>query len=300
MKSRHNFYFFVKVEPENIILKNWLEQKEKFTENLYISRKRPTKDSVHDLRVAVKKMRSYLRLKEHLAGEKWKESFIKIITLFKSFGRLRDHDMSLILLRLNERKQHLSFPFFKEYLSVNRSLSRKWAKQAAINFNGDGLSSFEQQFNLGLNNSEIYEKIIHLSRLKIKKVKSLSKHVEKNTHEIRKQLKDVYYWLKICPKEMAESFINIKDLDRMLNYLGRWQDHFIFRNKIKQYIKDLPKKNDERLLLKILDKNLINAQDEILDKAVKKWKEIEVKRRVIKISVNTTGTSLIKYDSELG
>ena len=62
----------------NIILKNWLLQEQNFNYNLLLSRKRPTKISVHDIRVAVKKMRSYLRLKEELTGDKGKESFLKI------------------------------------------------------------------------------------------------------------------------------------------------------------------------------------------------------------------------------
>ena len=80
-----------------LILKNWLLQEKNFNDNLILSRKRPTKISVHDIRVAVKKMRSYLRLKEELTGDEWKESFLKISALFKSFGRLRDYDMSLFL-----------------------------------------------------------------------------------------------------------------------------------------------------------------------------------------------------------
>ena len=104
----------------NLILKNWLQQEKVFNENLILSRKRSTKLSVHDLRVSIKKMRSYLRLKEELTKSEWKESFSKISALFKSFGRLRDYDMSLTLIRKLERKELLSFILFKEYLSVNR------------------------------------------------------------------------------------------------------------------------------------------------------------------------------------
>ena len=123
------------MEGSNLILKNWLQQEKVFNDNLILCRKMPTKISVHDLRVAVKKMRGYLRLKQQLTGEEWKESFSKISALFKSFGRLRDYDMSLTLIRKFERKEFLSFIFFKEYLSVNRSLTRKWAKQNALKFN---------------------------------------------------------------------------------------------------------------------------------------------------------------------
>ena len=267
------------MEKSNLILKNWLQQEKVFIDNLLISRKRPTKDSVHDLRVAVKKMRSYLRLKEQLTDEEWKESFSKISALFKTFGRLRDFDMSLTLTRKQERKEQLSFIFFKEFLSVNRTLTRRWAKQAAEKFNEQEPNAFHEQFNLLKGtNAEICEKIIHLAALKIKKVKTLGKHFQKNAHEIRKQLKDIYYWVKICPKDLAENFINLKALDRMLNYLGSWQDHTILRKKIKQYIKDLSKKNEEKKMLKALEKRLITEQKAILDKAIKKWKEIENKK----------------------
>src|SRR4030095_412041 len=264
----------------NLILKNWLLQEKIFNENLILSRKRPTKISVHDLRVAVKKMRSYLRLKEQLTGDKWKDSFLKISALFKSFGRLRDYDMSLTLIRKLERKEFLSFIFFKEYLSVNRSLTRKWAKQTALKFNEHEADVFNEQFSLlAGTNDEVCEKIIQLSALKIKKVKRLTKHFQKDAHEIRKHLKDAYYWLKICPKNIAESFINMKALDRVLNYLGSWQDHAILKKKIRHYLKDLPKRNEEKEMLKNFEKNLVTAQQEILDKAKKKWEELENKKR---------------------
>ena len=275
------------MEGSNLILKNWLQQEKVFNDNLILSRKRPTKISIHDLRVAVKKMRSYLRLKQQLTGEEWKESFSKISALFKSFGRLRDYDISLTLIRKLERKELLSFIFFKEYLSVNRSLTRKWAKQDAIKFDEHEPDVFTEQFKLITgSNSDISEKIIQLSALKIKKAKNLAKHFQKNAHEIRKQLKDLYYWLKICPKDLVESFINMKVLDRVLNYLGSYQDHFILKQKIKQYIKDLPKKNEEKKMLKYLDKKIETAQKEILNKAIKKWEEVGKKKATKSVALS--------------
>src|SRR6188768_2387619 len=275
------------MKEDNPILKNWLQQEKVFNENLILSRKRPTKMSVHDLRVSIKKMRSYLRLKEELTKDEWKESFSKKSILFKSFGRLRDYDMSLTLIRKLERKELLSFIFFKEYLSVNRSLTRKWAKQEAVKFNEYEPDVFTEQFKLITgSNVEISERIIQLSALKIKKVRTLAKHFHKNAHEIRKQLKDVYYWLKICPKVMAESFINMKVLDLTLKYLGSFQDHFILKKKVKQYIKDLPKKNEEKEMLKTLDKKLETAQKEILNKAIKKWEGIGNKKATKSVALS--------------
>src|SRR6187399_658300 len=287
MKIETTLCPFTTMSGNNLILKNWFLQEKVFNENLFLSRKRPTKISVHDLRVAVKKLRSYLRLKEELTKDEWKESFLKISALFKSFGRLRDYDMSLTLIRKLERKESPSFIFFKEYLSVNRSLTRKWAKQDALKFNEQEPDGFNKQFNsLQGSNEEVCEKIIQLSALKIKKVKSLAKHFQKNAHEIRKQLKDLYYWLKICPKGLAEGFINMKVLDRILTYLGNWQDHVILKKKIKQYIQDLPKRNEEKIMLKELEKKLVPTQKEILDRAIKKWDEIRNKKATKSVALS--------------
>jgi CHAD domain-containing protein len=268
------------MEENNPIIKSWRREETNFKDNLFVSRKRPTKDAIHDLRVAVKRMRSYLRLNEQISGEKWKQTFLKISILFKSFGRLRDFDISLTLTRKQEKKEQSSFIPFKEYLCVNRSLARKWVKQDATSFNETEPKVFEQWLTLfsGLPEAETYEKIISAAGLKLKKAKSLTKQFQKNAHDIRKQLKDVYYWLKICPKDQVENFLDLKALDRMLTYLGDWQDHFILQKKIKNYCKELPKKNEEKVALREFEKKLADSQEEILEKAIKKWQEITFKK----------------------
>jgi hypothetical protein len=195
--------------------------------------------------------------------------------------------MSLTLIRKLERKEFWSFIYFKEYLSVNRSLSRKWVKQNALKFNEQEPDVFNQQFDsLQGSKEEVCEKIIQLSALKIKKVKNLAKHFPKNAHEIRKQLKDLYYWLKICPKEVADGFINMRILDRILTFLGNWQDHVILKKKIRQYKQDMPKGNEEKAMLKDLEKKLVPTQKEILDRAIKKWNELRNKKATKSVALS--------------
>ena len=268
----------------NLLLENWQQQEKIFIDTLVISRKKPTKNSTHDLRVATKKMRSYLRLKKQLTGEEWKESFLKLYALFKSFGLLSDFNTSISLVRKQERKEGVQVIFFKEYLSVNRALAKKWAKRDAKNFNEQELDIFKQHLEITLTDKEIVERIIELSISKLKKAKMLSQHFEKNAHEIRKQLKDVYYWLKICPEELAENFIDLKALDKILDCLGDWQDHFTVRKKINRYRKDLPKKNEEKQLLKKFENNLASSQHELLQNARDTWKEIEYKNNSTSLS----------------
>ena len=256
-----------------MILQNWWQQKKIFTQNLLICRKRPTKVSVHELRVAVKRIRSYLRLKKKIAGEDWKQLLSTILALFKSFGKLGDFDMSLTLLRQQERKEQLSFDNFRDFLRVNRALTRKWVRQDAVKFNLQELEVLTQQFNLDLTDKEICERILHCSMVKVKEVKILSKHFQKNAHKIRKELKDVHHWIRICPKDFTENVIRMRALDQMLKSLGSWQDHYVLRKKITQYAKDLAS-NEEKDILKILDTKLAGAQDDLLAKAKHKWKAV--------------------------
>jgi CHAD domain-containing protein len=259
---------------KNLILKNWLQQKEVFIDNVIISRKRPTKDSVHDLRVAVKKMRSYLRLNEEVTKEDWKDSFTGIRNLFKTFGKLRDFDISLQLCRRYERQNQLPVSAFKEYLSVNRSLLRRWVKDAAKNIH-EQQPVFDRQFSYfnELFAAEASQKIIELSIEIIKKIKRGKKHFKKNAHEIRKLLKDVVYWLKIIPKSVKA--IDLKPLDRLLTYLGTWQDHFIFIRMTKQYAKAFVNTKDEKNVLMELIKKAGLTQKDLLTKAINKWDELE-------------------------
>lgn len=258
---------------ENLILKNWRQQEKNFIDNLFTCRKRPTKASVHELRVAVKRLRSYLRLKKQITGQEWKGSFSNILILFKSFGQVSDLDMSITLIKQQERKEQLSFQKFRDHLSVNRALNRKWVKQDAMKFNTRELDILTDQFNLDLTDKEICEKILHYSVLKIKKVKILSKHFQKNSHKIRKQLKDVYSWIKICPKDFIEHFIRIRSLDQMLKYLGGWQDHYVLRKKINQFSAEISQ-SEEKTLLKTMENKLADIQDDFLEKAKHKWKTV--------------------------
>lgn len=263
---------------DNFILQNWQLQQKIFTENIIIIRRRPTKDSVHDLRVAVKRMRSYLRLKQKITGENWKEQFAGTTLLFKSLGRLRDFDMSLTLLRRYQNKEQPQLSAFQKYLYANRNLTRRWAKEAAAKFNEEELNYFTEQFIssfAAFTDAELGDKTVEAARGNLNKTNQLARHFQKNVHEIRKLLKDVYYWMKICPEEQSNGVIKIKSLDKMLNNLGSWQDYFIFQEKLKYFRKEyLPKGSAEILLIKTMEEKSALEQDVLLAKAKSQWSDV--------------------------
>jgi CHAD domain-containing protein len=265
------------MDSENFISLNWKEQVKIFTTNLAICRKRPTKNSVHDLRVAIKRMRSFLRLKKKLTGENWKSLFRNTAALFKSFGRLRDFDMSLTLTKQYERKEQAIHLSLKKHLSANRSLAWQLARQDALNYNPDELNQFTAQFVLTtkeITEKELFEKLLNAVENKSKKVKELDDHFQHHAHEIRKLLKDVYYWLKIVPAENRGAFIDLRKLDKVLNLLGHWQNHFILGEKINSFLEEQPVNKEEKDLLEGLEKKLFSAQDDLLEKARKNWERL--------------------------
>ena len=272
------------IDSGNLVLHSWQEQEINFIENLSICRKRPTRDGVHDLRVAIKRMRSYLRLKEIIdrqetAATGWKESFHPVSILFKSLGMLRDFDMSLVLLREFQKKEQKNLSAFQNFLSVNRTLARRWAREAAAGFNEVDIYRLKELFYQTLeeySDEMLFEKVKSTTENKFRKVNKLAANFKKNTHAIRKELKDVFYWLKIFPAEMTESFVHIKPLDKTLENLGSWQDQFIFREKLKHFKKEFTAKaKTEAADLKLLNVNSIARQGQFLDKAKSLWRDLQ-------------------------
>ncbi len=262
---------------DNLIIKNWLEQEAVFNENLAICRQRPTIKAIHDIRVSVKKMRSYLRLKDLFDDKNWKDEFSSIAIIFKSTGRLRDLDKSLHVLRDYERKHLAPYPFLKEYLLKTRTLIRSWVRKEATQFTLDTTLFKDQLRSLSVPDSGIIEKIIEEACQKVKKIRNLGHHIKKNAHEIRKQLKDVYYWIKICPENSFNNSIDVKALDKFIDELGHWQDHFVLRKKLRLYRKELALP-DEKDQLKALEKNVELEQEKILHRAKKQLQEVEIKK----------------------
>src|SRR5579885_3504518 len=118
----------------SFILNSWDRQINVFHHNLLILRIRPTKNAVHDLRVAIKKIRSFLRLTKEITGTPISKEFDKIDLLFKTTGRQRDFEMSTSLLSRYSRRKKISDSHFKKILQVDCRLTRKWSKQVAQNF----------------------------------------------------------------------------------------------------------------------------------------------------------------------
>ena len=252
------------------ILKSWNEQIDIFNDNLQVIRHKPTKKSVHDIRVSVKKLRSYLRLRDELTSEKWTDEFNSIKIFFQTLAKERDFEMAVSLLYSYQRREKETLQHFKKFLQTSGRLTRRWSRQAALDFNNEQLQILTNSFHLSLSalsDEQIINKIKELAIKILKKVKKLASSFKKNIHEIRKLLKDLYYWLKACPENPISDTLKLKLLEKILDDMGRWQDYFIFLNKLKDFKKEFSVKGSNEFdVIKTCEEKIKKIQNELLNK----------------------------------
>jgi CHAD domain-containing protein len=252
------------------ILKSWDEQVVVFNNNLQSIRHKPTKKTVHDIRVSIKKLRSYLRLRQELTSEKWTDEFNPIKILFQTLAKERDFEMALSSLYRYQRREKTVLPHFKKFLQTSGRLTRRWSRQTALDFNDELLKSLTNDFYLSfieLSDEQVIDKIKELAIKTLKKIKKLASGLKKNIHEIRKLMKDLYYWLKACPDNPVSDLVKLKLLEKILDEMGYYQDHFIFLNKMKDFKKEFSVKgSNEFSEIKSCEEKIKKVQVELLNK----------------------------------
>src|SRR4030095_4329144 len=84
---------------DNSIVRHWQTELKVFDQNLLLLKEQLSPDAIHDLRVAVKKLRSYLKLWAILFNKKHeKDSFETTNQLFSILGKHRNIEISKGLL----------------------------------------------------------------------------------------------------------------------------------------------------------------------------------------------------------
>lgn len=257
------------MERSNDILKNIKEQQSVFIENLHKIRQRPGKKAVHDWRVSVKKIRSYLRLREALTHEGWKEEFAETKVLFGVTGRQRDVEMSQGLLTKFQQSKNIQLPLFRKSLASHLTLTRKAVADAVQQYHQTVFLELVGKLDISFQMiMDPVQKISMAVEENMKHAAIAMEQFQKNAHEIRKLLKDVYYWLTLLPEGIYFSKKEMKWLDNILDKLGDWQDLFVFHRKLKGFRKEiLVKPETEYRSCKTLEQKVAQLQERLLTEA---------------------------------
>ena len=221
----------------NFILIAWEREVKVFFSNLSLIRQQPGKIAVHDLRVSVKRLRSYLALNQEICGLDFRENFKGLKNFFAVAGKYRDTQMALSLAKKYKRPPHHSFA---QYLENFHPIAEQWTRESANAFDIAIISRLQIILNDGIGKTENPE-LRKLTRLviekKLQEVKLLSGAFNHNAHRIRKILKMLFYWLQVLPPPSFLGEKEMKNLEELLDHLGKWQDHMVLIDKMRQFRK---------------------------------------------------------------
>ena len=258
----------------NFILKNWKKQQTVFLQNLEGLRKKAkeeTIDMVHDLRVATKKLRSYLKLLTLLLNKKdYLVLFERTEQLFNVLGKHRDIEMGLNVINSFEKENKISYTDFCYHLKAVHQQAWAWVQIALDDYDEKELLALTASVEQDLKDKSSDELLVKLNGIVEKglnKAKRLSAHLDKQPHLIRKLFKDIFYWASLLPKEILTPD-QLKSIKKSLEYLGNWQDLEMLQRKVKHFRKDfVPDTKEDHRLLKELEKTIMDKKQKILDGA---------------------------------
>ena len=226
---------------ENFLLRYWDEQRLIFLQNLAIIRQKPGKKTVHDIRVAVKKLNSSLALANSITAGDEVKKFELIWQFFRISGKNRDVDTCLLLLRRLEKQEQVMLPPLVQQLKKMLLITRKAMRSAAGDDLEGELATISEWMHSSLSSlpdDTIARQTEKMAAVCLDEFDSLSDKFREHAHGIRKLLKRLYYWLKQCPVNPFFDRSQMKKLEKALRDLGNWHDYFVLRNKVRSFRKE--------------------------------------------------------------
>ena len=253
----------------DLICTYWNKQQKNFLDKLNSLLLQLNGDAIHDLRVAVKKIRSYLELYNLLTGPD--EDGLQLAdtkTLFNIMGKYRDSEICINVLQNFNKVKKDDYSSLQIYLQSALQLSQRKINDSLKNFKPGELQSIGNIIHNRLSlesNDSIFKKTNEIIRQKLVATIESSKKEIEQPHELRKQLKILYYWLMLLPEGSILSIFKIKKLNKVLELLGSWQDQQVLLIRARHYRKDVvPKRTEEYRSIKKLETQLSEKSKKIL------------------------------------
>ena len=250
-----------------------------FQENFSTLLESSNPDAIHDLRVAVKKLRSYFKFFSEISEESNSILFVETEKLFSVLGKQRNVEICFELLgQLNYLEK---LPGLHRHLKIFLSETELRSKLALQSYTMDNLNvlTVEIEQAVSVQTEEIIlEKSRTLLKTSIDKAHHEGHRIDENFHLVRKKLKDVFYWSRMLPVHFYFSTTQIEDLDNSLDLLGKIQDHELLRLNTKFYRRSFLDKGDKEFeTIKQLEELLKENKKTMLEKVQKMLKNLLAK-----------------------
>lgn len=259
---------------DNPILRHWQAELLVFQKNFLLLHEQMNEEAIHDLRVAIKKLRSYFKLftalfKKNDTGG----SLAGTRELFSVLGRHRNIEISKQLLLSFAGKNKPVLNPLLIYLQLLQDQISDFCRQALQQYEKkelDELTTLLEQNFENLGTEETLNKVRDVIASSVENVQHNLKHFKNKFHLIRKHLKDIFYWAKIFDSEIFFTKSQIKIIDKALTLLGNIQDHEVMITNLKYFRKTILSNSiTEYDLIKKIETRAKKKKERLLERANK-------------------------------
>jgi CHAD domain-containing protein len=259
----------------DFILIHWKKEQKVFNKNLAVLKQHPEKEAVHDLRVAVKKLRAALELYFLISEKPWQENPLKETEkLFSILGKQRDIEICLELIAISEKETGEKYAALKYYLRSLLSVACKWTKKAVQHYKKKelaGIALLLKDETLVIEEEELKHKIAGIINTRL----TNCRNYYKKPHKLRQYLKEIYYWIKMIPGSLLFPVEYEKELQLLLDDFGNWQNLSVFEIRLKHFRKDyLPKTFPEYETTKMLRAAIKEKKEKLLKLALNRTRSL--------------------------
>lgn len=190
-----------------------------------------SKEQLHRLRVAIKKIKAVFKLTNAVHKKfKYKKAFAPYRAVFKTAGLIREEQL------LEEKlKGLIKTGKAQQRAAVINRLNQQFRKQIAGFVTGMGKTPKTKDALGSLSG----KKVANYCSALLKKIQKrwLKLKSEKDFHEMRKELKQLQYCVQLLPKKQREEIISSKKLERLdelQDTIGKWHDNVLVLDKLSQ------------------------------------------------------------------
>jgi len=255
--------------PAQNLLRHWMDETVTFQQNLALLRKHISEDAIHDLRVSVKKLRSYAKFLHHLPNIRLTQNLRATEELFLILGKQRNIVVSKELTVATLKNKAMAGSFVL-YLHQLLEQSNKYCEAAIRNYQDKVLNEFTAGLAKRFANCP-EDRVLKEAKARVdsslKEIRPQLKTFSKEYHLVRKKLKDIFYWSAVFPSILSDS--DTKQIDKALDCLGSAQDHAILVSNFKTFRKMLlANKSKDSELIRKSEEKASAKQKQFLEKAL--------------------------------
>ncbi len=267
---------------DNPILWRWQTELQVFQKNLLLLQEQMNADAIHDLRVAIKKLRSYFKLYAALFKKKDTEKlFAGTKELFSVLGRHRNIEMSKqLLLSFAGKNKQVVDPLLV-YLQLLQDQIGDYARQVLRQYETKDLNDLTNELEQDFQDFNIEETLSNVKEIITSSIENIQrdlKHFKNRSHLVRKHLKDIFYWSKIFDNEVVFTKSQIKSIDKVLDLLGNIQDHDVLVTNLKYFRKTVLSNGVAQYdLIKKIETRVEKKKERLLERANKMTDELMLK-----------------------